>query len=515
VTAPEPVLVDTGAWIAFFRGSVPGRAEVRALLSEDRTLRCGPVELELRQGMRRREAAAVLRVWTAVPALPVEAIDFWSAGDLLRDLREGGSTLPSLDGLIAVVALRQTYRYSRSISTSMSCRAYAAGPWRVTEQRSLADASAAQRVERGIGPRRQVATCAQLRSKRSGAHRHGRGSPITTGPVEWSTIGSYREGRLGARAARVQRSREASGACMEQHLQQALLKEYGEVSSNVRMLTDIRFKLLAFLPVATAAAAILKSDHFGAPSLVVSLFGLATTIGLAIYNERNDQLYGALVGRASVIERRLELWSGAFGGRPAAWLEVSLLGFKLRINHGTGIGIIYAAAITFWLVGVYLPVIGLMRGTPVPTTAVTAPTGATVTSTYAAAVALAVLSTVLARGAIRRQRKAREKRMRILAVVAVERSKSVGFGAAAGDEAFVQACAELAGVEPHTIRSRATYYGRLEEEELRQFMPTGSGVVAGTHFLALITDLPQPWILDTVTGRRRAAPLPVPGTRGR
>lgn len=103
---PEPVLIDTSAWVAFFRGSGPGRAEVRALVREQRALRCGPVELELRRGLRRPEAARVFAVWSAVAELTVETIDFRGAGDLLRDLREAGRTVPSMDGLIAAVALR-------------------------------------------------------------------------------------------------------------------------------------------------------------------------------------------------------------------------------------------------------------------------------------------------------------------------------------------------------------------------------------------------------------------------
>jgi predicted nucleic acid-binding protein len=102
----ERVLVDTSAWIAFFRGASPGSAAVRALLTTDSALRCGPVALELLRGLRRHEANTVLSVWYALPEVPVEAIDFRSAGDLLRELAESGTTLPSLDGLIAATAIR-------------------------------------------------------------------------------------------------------------------------------------------------------------------------------------------------------------------------------------------------------------------------------------------------------------------------------------------------------------------------------------------------------------------------
>lgn len=102
----DRVLIDTGAWVAFFRGQEPACARVVELVEANRALRCGPVELELRQGLRRREAPAVLGLWSALPDLPLDGLDFASAGDLLRELREGGRAIPSLDGLIATLALR-------------------------------------------------------------------------------------------------------------------------------------------------------------------------------------------------------------------------------------------------------------------------------------------------------------------------------------------------------------------------------------------------------------------------
>jgi predicted nucleic acid-binding protein len=104
--AGDGVLVDTSAWVAFFRGSEPGAEAVADLVGARRALRCGPVELELRRGLRPTEAPAVLSVWLGLDAVDTDALDFAGAGDLLRDLRTRGVRLPSLDGLIAAVALR-------------------------------------------------------------------------------------------------------------------------------------------------------------------------------------------------------------------------------------------------------------------------------------------------------------------------------------------------------------------------------------------------------------------------
>ncbi len=74
---------------------------------------------------------------------------------------------------------------------------------------------------------------------------------------------------------------------MGKRSEEALLKKHGEVSNNFRLLTDIRFKLLAFLVIAAAGAA-LKSDNASLPGLVLLLFELVFTIGLVTYNKRND-----------------------------------------------------------------------------------------------------------------------------------------------------------------------------------------------------------------------------------
>src|SRR5215212_10743116 len=133
--------------------------------------------------------------------------------------------------------------------------------------------------------------------------------------------------------------------------QDVLLKEYSEISNNFRTLTDIRFKLLALLPIAAAAAAALKPEEPSTMELALSLFGLVVTIGLVTYNARNDQLYDDLVGRAADIERSLNIPDGAFANRSRSWLRIPFL-IEWKIDHRTAVSTIYGASIALWLFGV-------------------------------------------------------------------------------------------------------------------------------------------------------------------
>src|SRR6185295_4723953 len=111
--------------------------------------------------------------------------------------------------------------------------------------------------------------------------------------------------------------------------------------------------------IAAAAAAALKGDALGIKGFSLSLFGLVTTLGIAMYNARNNQFYNELIKRAASIERDLSLPDGYFANRPRAWLDVPLLG--LSIDHATGIAFIYAASIALWVFGILAPFIEFVR----------------------------------------------------------------------------------------------------------------------------------------------------------
>ena len=102
----ELTLVDTSAWIAFFRGDEPVASMVDHVLADGSAARCGVVELELRRGLRASERETVLSLLKSTHRVPTAEADWSMAGDLLASLRETGITIPSTDGLIAHLALQ-------------------------------------------------------------------------------------------------------------------------------------------------------------------------------------------------------------------------------------------------------------------------------------------------------------------------------------------------------------------------------------------------------------------------
>ena len=100
------ILVDTSAWVDFFRGAEPLASRVDTLLGDDEVAVCGPILTELRRGLRSKaERSQVLPLLLACHALP-QPPDLWEeAGDLGFAVRQRGATVKALDLLIATWAL--------------------------------------------------------------------------------------------------------------------------------------------------------------------------------------------------------------------------------------------------------------------------------------------------------------------------------------------------------------------------------------------------------------------------
>lgn len=113
-----------------------------------------------------------------------------------------------------------------------------------------------------------------------------------------------------------------------------------------RQMVDIRFKLLALLPVATVVGVSQKLPY-GA-----SVAGLMFIVGLSVYEIRNTQIHDALAKRLVELEGLLgggalpqEVRAQTFSGRP----QVHLRAFGLvKLWHNRSIGIIYGASAAAW-----------------------------------------------------------------------------------------------------------------------------------------------------------------------
>ena len=110
--------------------------------------------------------------------------------------------------------------------------------------------------------------------------------------------------------------------------------EYTEATELLRTLTDVRFKLLAFVPtIAGTAVALLGGRARPAEMLAVGALGLVASAGVVVYERRNTELYEYAYARVGEVERGLGL---------------TLLSGRPRHRHDRPLALVYAAALGGW-----------------------------------------------------------------------------------------------------------------------------------------------------------------------
>ena len=327
---------------------------------------------------------------------------------------------------------------------------------------------------------------------------------------------------------------------------EALLAEYREVCQNFRLLTDIRFRLLALVPAAAAIIAVVGDDKASTDRLPVALLGLGATLGIATYNKRNDQLYDELVGRAAAIERSLGLQDGGFTTRPNPWLRYRVLGITWEVNHRLGVGTIYFATAVLWFYLVLAPVLVGFMGTEVwelvrdwfsenLSPSLASWFSKDVASRVVAA-AFAVLLVWLGVSTVQRQERRRKDQLRRDSIAALEMlnrcerevrretlvpvpssrsdlKRSLGqniLESLAEDRPFLDACARLLGsadeVRVDKVRARVWFYSGIHPDTFGHYVPDTRGVWRNAFLLALLVDLPPLWLADVWANRRGTTP---------
>ena len=102
------VIIDTSARIDFFRSdSGPAGDIVTDLIRLDNAYLTGPIIAELLHGVRgKKEASQLNLLFTTIPYLEINQVDWHMTGDTLHKLRKKGLLIPLTDVLIANIAIR-------------------------------------------------------------------------------------------------------------------------------------------------------------------------------------------------------------------------------------------------------------------------------------------------------------------------------------------------------------------------------------------------------------------------
>jgi len=260
---------------------------------------------------------------------------------------------------------------------------------------------------------------------------------------------------------------------------QSALEEYKQVVTQFRTLTDIRFKLLAYLPLGTIATIFISRDDNIVDKPAVAAFALVATLCIATYNKRNDQHYDELVARAAQLEReQLGLLDGSFTQRPTRWLWYG----RLPVEHRWPIGLLYAAATALWA---YLLVSGMV-------------TSLSVQSRYTFALELAAPALVIA---CWQWLRAMERTARSDLRAAVCSLKDLLVTNAPPREGELERVVSAIVAKKKQLRIDKKKAERRVHYHWEKYA-TRHDVRAGSLLLSAVIDLPARWIEDVWTGRR-------------
>lgn len=100
------ILVDTTAWIEFFRGKSKVADHLEMLLIENAVCTCGVVMFEVLQGIKSEgEKNKILSILATLPYFEMTKKLWQSAAELSLSLKKNGVNLPLSDIFIAVIAV--------------------------------------------------------------------------------------------------------------------------------------------------------------------------------------------------------------------------------------------------------------------------------------------------------------------------------------------------------------------------------------------------------------------------
>ncbi len=142
--------------------------------------------------------------------------------------------------------------------------------------------------------------------------------------------------------------------------------DYEKTIEYIKFFTDIRFKLLAFVPLVSGLSlTVLNGSEKNLPDPItiaaIGILGLMAVCGIAIYDMRNTQLYHAAMTRARGIEESLDLKrftennlnrtteKGLFICKNTKGGLISERAEIYRVGHDLGLSIVYGASISGWI----------------------------------------------------------------------------------------------------------------------------------------------------------------------